>query len=495
MRKSFILYCLVTLFLICGRAWPNGGNLDGELVEKIRSDFQMDAHTRAMYNAITNTDIKNLAINRDLLREHNEFFSNKVKVKGISNQEKSGRCWLFAALNSIRHHVIKKNKLKKFNFSHIYLTFWDKMEKANTFYERMIEFRNRDMMDRELVFLLKKPLPDGGYWENAKDLIKKYGLVPKEVMPETHSSNNTAMMNHIIERKMRVDAVKLREMAKKHESVEQMRKAKEKMLAEIYRLLVMNLGEPPVKFDWRYEPKDKDDDKGDDDEDENEDEDEDGDGDEEGVDEEYEDKSIIIENCTPKQFYDEFVGLDLDEYVDICNDATHSVGSRYQVVLTRNLYDGHDLDYANVDIEALKDAAIKSLVDGTPLWFSVDVSVDQNRDRGIMVKDLYDYGSVFNVDLKMTKAQLALFRQNTPNHGMNLIGVDIQDNRPVKWLVENSWGSEKGSKGKWVMYDNWFDTNVYGIIVKKQYLPEEVLDIFKQTPIKLPAWDPMWERK
>ena len=213
------------------------------------------------------------------------------------------------------------------------------------------------------------------------------------------------------------------------------------------------------------------------------------------MDDEYIDKSIIIKDCTPKQFYDEFVGLDLDKYLDICNDTTHPVGRRYQLGLTRNLYDGHDLDYANVDIKTLKDAAIKSLVDGTPLWFSVDVGVDQDRDKGVMLENLYDYGSIFNVDLDMTKEQLALFRQNTPNHAMNLVGVDIQDGRPVKWLVENSWGSAKGSKRRCVMYDNWFDMNVYGIIVKKQYLPEEVVDIFEQAPIKLPVWDPMWQRK
>ncbi|MHC5074908.1 MAG: C1 family peptidase [Planctomycetota bacterium] len=484
MKKNCMIYGFVILCLTGGRVSADTGNLDEKLIEEIRSDFKMDTHTRAMYNAIANTNIRALAINRDLLREHNEFFSNKIEVKGISNQEQSGRCWLFAALNSIKYPAIKKNKLKALDFSHIYLTFWDKFEKANTFYERIIEFRNRDMMDRELVFVLRTPLPDGGYWENAKDLIKKYGLVPKEVMPETHSSNNTSVMNNIIERKMRVDAVKLREMAKQEKSIEQMREAKEKMLTEIYRLLVMNFGEPPVTFDWRYEPKDKEDDK---------EIDEEEDGNENG-DEEYEDKSIIIENYTPKQFYDKFVGLDLDEYVDIFNDTIHPVGRRYQVMLTRNLYDGHDLDYANVDLEAMKDAAIKSLVDDTPLWFSVDVSVDQDSDKGIMIENLYDYGSIFNVDLKMTKAQLALFRENTPNHGMNLIGVDIQDEKPVKWLVENSWGSEKGRKGTWIMYDNWFDMNIYGIIIHKKYLPEDIIKIFEQKPVKLPVWDPMWQR-
>ncbi len=513
--KTLSLVGLVVLCaaFCCAGADPSG--LDEAVIERIRSDFRMDSHTRAMYNAISNTDIRTLAVNRDLLREHDEFFSSKVEVKGISNQRSSGRCWLFAALNSIRQHVIKENKLKNFDFSHIYLTFWDKMEKANTFYERMIEFRDRDMMDRELVFLLKKPLPDGGYWENAKDLIQKYGLVPKEVMPETHSSNNTAMMNHIIERKMRVDAVKLRKMAGQQKSVRQMRRVKEEMLGEVYRLLVMNLGVPPVEFDWRYEPKEKGDDEdsedgdeGDDDgdeqsddeedddyddgEDADDDEGDDDDGDVEDEDEGYEDKSVMIKGYTPKRFYDEFVGVDLDEYVNILNDTTHPVGRRYQIVLTRNLYDGRDLDYANVDIETIKAAATKSLADGRPLWFACDVSVDQYSDKGIMAENMYDYGSIFDVDLEMFRAELALFRENVPNHGMNLVGVDIQDGRAVKWLVENSWGSDKGSSGMWVMYDDWFDMNVYGIVVRKEYLPEEIVEIFEQTPTKLPVWDPMW---
>jgi bleomycin hydrolase len=346
------------------------------------------------------------------------------------------------------------------------------------------------MMDRELVFILEDPLGDGGYWENAKDLIQKYGVVPKDVMPETHSSDSTGRMNWVMDKKMRVDAVKIRKMAVNGKSVKQMRKAKEKMLSEIYRMLVMNLGQPPETFDWRYEPKDKkkdhdEDDEDDDDEDEDEDDDDDDD-------EPYEDKSIIITGYTPKRFYDEFVGIDLDEYVNIFNDAAHPLSKRYQVALTRNSIDGHDLDYANVSLETLKSIAIKSLCDGTPLWFGVDVGPDQYSKKGIMKKDLYDYQTIFGVDLEMTRAELALFRQNTPNHGMSLIGVDIQNEKPVKWLVENSWGGESGNKGFWTMYDDWFDINVYCVVAKKEYVPEEVLKIFEQDPILLPVWDPMW---
>jgi len=449
-----------------------------------------------------------------MLREHNDYFSEKITIKSISNQKSTGRCWLFAALNTIRPEIVKKNKLKDFEFSHIYLAFWDKMEKANTFYERIIKFRNRDLMDRELVFVLRSPLPDGGYWENAKDLVQKYGIVPKEVMPETNSSDHTRTMNQVMQKKMRVDAVKLRKMAENGKSVKQMRKAKEKMLSEIYRMLVMNFGKPPETFDWRYQPKDKKKDHDDDDEDEDEDDDDDCDDDDEDDDEDededdcdddddeddcdneddeaYEDKSIIITGYTPKRFYDEFVGIDFDEYVNIFNDAAHPLLKRYQVKLTRNLSDGHDLDYANVSVETLKSIAIKSIQDGTPLWFGADAGPDHQRDKSIMKKDLYDYKSIFGVDLEMTRAELALFRENTPNHGMSLIGVDIQDGKPVKWLVENSWGDDYGNKGFWTMYDDWFDLNVYSVVAKKEYVPEEVLKVLEQDPIVLPVWDPMW---
>ncbi len=477
--KKFQLIGLLFLMSLPPAFAASRKELSGELIESIRSDFRMDTRTRAMYNAISNTDIKTLALNRDLLRDHNDFFSNKVNIKKITNQRSSGRCWLFAALNSLRPQVIKKNNLEDIQFSHIYMAFWDKMEKANTFYELIIRFRQRNMMDRQLVFVLRNPISDGGYWENAKDLIEKYGVVPNEVMPETHSSNKTAIMNKILARKLRVDAAKLRKMAANGMAVGKLRKAKEKMLAEVYRILVMNMGQPPAKFDWRYEQKSKKDDNADK-------------KDKADKDEKHKDKSIIIKGYTPKQFYDEFVGIDLSEYVDLVNAAPHKLSKHYQVSLTRNLCDGHDLGFANVSMKTLRSIAIKSLKDGSPMWFSADVSVDQNSDKGIMANTLYDYETLFGINLKMTRAELALYRQTVPNHAMNLLGVDVQDGKPVKWLIENSWGSDKGNKGFWTMYDDWFESNVFSIIVKKKYVPAKVLEIFEQDPIILPVWDPMW---
>jgi bleomycin hydrolase len=493
--KKFLLVALVSSMFLGTTFASNNNKLSDELIESIRSDFRMDTKTRAMYNAISNTDIKTLTLNRELLRNHNDFFTNKVNIKTITNQRSSGRCWLFAALNSLRPDTIKKKNLKDIEFSHIYLSFWDKMEKANTFYELIIRFRQRNMMDRQLVFVLKNPITDGGYWENASDLIEKYGVVPSEVMPETNSSNSTSIMNKILARKLRVDAAKLRKMAGNGKTVGELRKVKEKMLGQVYRILVMNMGQPPVKFDWRYEPKPKKDDAKKDDakkDDAKKDDAKEEAKDKAKDDGTHKDKSVVIENYTPKQFYDEFVGLDLSEYVTLANAAPHKLLKHYQVSMTKSLSNGHNLGFANVSISTLKSIAIKSLEDSCTMWFSADVGFDQDSKKGIMASGLYDYETLFGINLKMTRAELALYRQAVPNHAMNLAGVDIKDGKPVKWLVENSWGTARGNKGFWTMYDDWFESNVFSIIVKKKYVPKKILKILEQDPTILPVWDPMW---
>ncbi len=450
----------LVVVLTASSLFANQGALRPEAIRKIQSSFKMDGHTRAMYNSITNNDISSLALNRDIVKQHNKLYSHKIKAKGITNQSKSGRCWLFAGLNVIRPAVIKKHNLKGFEFSQNYLAFWDKMEKANTFLEYIIEFRKRDILDREMEFVLRKPLPDGGYWENVVNLVEKYGAVPKEIMPETNSSGNTSLMNALISRKLRVDAVRLRKMAKEKKPVKKLHAEKTKMLTDTYKMLVMNLGEPPKEFQWRFEDA----------------------------------NSVVSElkSYTPKKFYEEFIGVDLGEYVDIFNDPSKEYGKHYQVAMTKNLYDGDHIHFANVRIETLKQIALKAVLDDEPLWFACDVGKDQSREHGIMAMGMFDYDSIYGTDMEMTKAQRSLFRESVPNHAMVFIGVDVRDDKPVKWLVENSWGKDKGSEGLWALYDSWFDTNVYSIIVKKKYVPEEVLKIFEQPVIKRPAWDPMW---
>ncbi len=511
---KLILTGWLILILSAPMLFADEGSLNPQTIERIRSSFQMDLHTRAMYNALTNTDIKELALNRDILWRHDETFSHKIKTKGVTNQKSSGRCWLFAGLNVLRYEVIQKYDLDEFEFSQNYLAFWDKMEKANRFLEYIIEFADRDPLDRELETILKMPFDDGGYWPNVVNLIEKYGAVPTKIMPETNSSDKTNDMNGLIALKLRADAAKLREIHQTGKSVEQMRLAKEEMLTDVYRMLVMNCGEPPTEFQWQYKPKDdeKDDDADDDDDndvdnaddddkngndadddaDDDDDDDENGNDDDENGNDDDENAWLYEKRTyTPKSFYQQVVAVDLSEYVNLFNDTTHDYGRHYRIKLSRNLYDGDDITYANVDIESIKKIAMDSILDDQPVWFGADVGKDQSSKHGIMAMEMFDYASIYNVDMSMTKAQRALYRESIRSHAMVFEGVDVKDDKPIKWWVENSWGKDKGSNGYWTLYDSWFDTHVYNIVVKKEYVPENILKIFDQEHIILPAWDPM----
>jgi len=487
---------LVVLFLIgaalAANAWGQDGSLRPETLEKIRSEFKMDAPARAVRNALTSTGIKEIAANREVLADHESKFSHKIKTKGISNQKSSGRCWMFAGFNMIKPVLMNRLELDEFEFSQIYLHFWDKMEKANKFLECMIEFRDRDLMDRDVVFLLHDPCPDGGYFENFADLVGKYGVVPREAMAETASSEATSMMNRMLGRLLRKHAAELRDIYEETGSVRQMRLARDRMMAEVYRVLVLNLGEPPAEFTWRYNVKDKEEGK-DAGKEADKDEEENGENEEKPKDDyEVRQKWSELRTLTPKTFYDEFVGLDLRDFVNIGDDPMRPKGKHYEVDLTNNLYDGRNMNYANVDIQTLKDLVVKVLLDNKAVCFDADVSPDQDSGKGIMARHLYDYESIYGIELDLHKTERLLFRDGTINHGMVFVGVDLRDGKPVKWLVENSWGSDRGKGGLWTMYDDWFEDNVYKIIVHRDYVPQEILDILDQPAEKLPVWDPMW---
>lgn len=462
--KFRILSCvaLAVLFSCAGlsaRAADDDGSLNSELTTNLQTSVKLDRASQALRNALTGTDAKKLAVNRTVVQGHNNVFNHKVKTKGVTNQQKSGRCWLFAALNAMRPAVIEKYKLDGFEFSVNHLAFWDKLEKANFFLETVIELRDRDTLDRELDYFMKSPIPDGGWWSYAAVLIEKYGVMPKEAMAESYSSENTAVMNDVLTTKLRIDAMKLRRMAAEEKSVKELRNAKCEMLQDIYRILVMNYGRPPAEFTYRFVDKDK--------------------------------KVGELKTYTPKSFYKECVGNDLDQYVHICDDPTQPYGKHYRLRRVSNMVGSPEVDYVNVPIDVLKSIAVKSLIDGQPVTFAADARRDMDRTDGIMQVGLFDYGAIYGIDLAISKADRLTTREGAANHAMTFIGIDIQNDKPAKWLVENSWGKSRGQNGLWTMYDRWFNLHVYSINVKKAYVPNSVLKVFQEEPVELPAWTPM----
>lgn len=454
--------------------------LEPSLIAALRDGYTMDAADRACHNAVANNDLASLALNREAMNGGDDHFSHRIKPKGVANQKKSGTCWMFAALNVMRPQVIRDFGMEDFEFSTSYLQFWDKMERANLFFESVIELRDADFLDREWQSVTQWAFHDGGWWSYVSGLIEKYGVVPRAVMSETHGSANTATLNEVLGRLARVHAVRLLDRHAEGRSVAELRAEKRVALDDIYRFLVINFGAPPSEFDWRYR-RDRDDGH-------------DGDGGEcaeTGKDSSHEADLTPPERHTPLSFYRKFVKHRPSDYVTLYNDPKNEFDRHYQFRRARNMVGSESMSFVNIDSATMKRVAIASIVANEALWFAVNMSYDQSTEHGLMEHGLFDYEALFGIELTIRKADRARFHAGVSNHAMVLTGVDLDaDGAPVKWQVENSWGEEKGKKGYWTMRDRWFDEHVYVIIVHRDHVPAEILERFEQPAVDLPAWYP-----
>ncbi len=441
-------------------AQTSTGGLSTDLIDRLRIDFENNGRNPAIYNALTANDISSLAINRDRLIQHNAIFNKEITTGEITNQESSGRCWMFAASNMLRPKVMDKLKLGTFKMSTNFLFFWDKLEKSNAFLESMIELAARPLDDRDVDLLLEDPCGDGGWWSYVVDLIGKYGVVPDQVMPETYATSHTGTLNAVLNRKLRKNAAILRDLHAEGKPAKELRAAKEVMLRELYTLLALNFGEPPQKFTWRYESKD----------------------------------STIIppQEFTPKQFYSDMIGVKLEDQVVIFDHPGVDYFKHYEMNRSANLIDRNNLRFINLPVDSLKRYALATVLADNPLYFACDIGKDNYGVKGVLATGIYDYNSVYGFDVNLTKRERILYRDSSPTHAMVLTGVDTLNGMATKWKVENSWGDKGGDKGYWTMYDDWFNEYVYCVIIDKSLLPKEVLAIRDIAPISLPAWDPMW---
>jgi len=433
-------------------------SIDSRSLEKLRTTFKLDATDKALLNAISNNDINSLALNREMVNQHDELFNVKIEAKGITDQKSTGRCWMFAGLNILRPAMLKKYNLSEFEFSQNYLFFWDKLEKFNYFLEAIIETRDKPIDDRELQTLLDGPIGDGGWWTYYTALIEKYGAIPKGNMPETINSEKSKMMNKTIQYLALQDASILRKQSVQGFSVKKLRESKFEMLQEVYKILAYHLGVPPIQFNWRYSDKDD---------------------------------KITDKQYTPQQFYREVVGINLKDYITIFNHPVHPFDKQYQVKFRRNMAEESDMTFINLEIEDLKIYTLNSLLDSEAVWFAADVGWQMERKIGIMAEGIYQYDALFGIEYKMSKAERIQYGISAANHAMAFIGTDTSEGKPLKWQVENSWGTDLGDKGYWTMYDNWFDAYVFTLIIHKKYLPDVVLAILKTKPTILPTWEPL----
>lgn len=446
--------------------------LTSEVIKEVQQSFDRDAAaTVAMQNILTATaDIKSAALSHANEGAVDHLFKYKADVSGITDQQRSGRCWLFTSTNQLRPLVMKKYNLASFNFSNNYCYFWDIFEKANLFLENVIATADRDFDDRAVVTFFRAPVADGGVWNLFYNVVEKYGIVPASVMPETANSNNTSQMLSILSERLRKAGYEIREAsavpAKGKKAVAQRADKvfaiKMAALKDVYRVLALCLGEPPAEFTWRYQTKDG---------------------------------KIESLSSTPLDFWKEIRPADFgaDSYIMIMNDPTREYYKRYEIDNYRNTYEGINWVYLNLPNEDIKAAALASLKAGEPMYASCDVGKQANRATGVLDVNNYDYGSLLGIDLKMDKKARILTRQSGSSHAMLLMACDTDQNDvPTKWQFENSWGPAAGHNGYLTFTDEWFSEYMFRVVINKKYLDAKALEVLNTKPVMLPVWDYMF---
>ena len=440
----------------------SSGALTPEVLNVVRQGYQGTAADRALRNAIGGNDLRKLAVNQDNRHEMDTHFSIRVDSRGITDQKSSGRCWLFTGLNVMRAKAIARHKLPGLEFSQNYSFFWDQLEKANLFLQGIIDTRTRPMSDKTVEWLFKHPLSDGGTFTGVADIVGKYGLVPREAMPETYSSENTSRMSGLIALKLKEYGLTLRQLAAEGAKPARLEQEKTTMLQTVYRLLVLNLGVPPTEFDF--------------------------------VRRDAKGTLIETEHHTPMTFLQKYGDPDLfDHYVMLMNDPTREYYKTYEIDYDRHAYDGRNWTYLNLPVGEIKEMAIASLRDSTMMYFSCDVGKCLDSSRGLLDLRNYDYASLLGTPFPMDKQQRIATFSSGSSHAMTLMAVDLDaEGRPRKWMVENSWGATNGYKGHLIMTDEWLDEYMFRLVVHTKYVPARLQEMLRQKPTLLPAWDPMF---
>ncbi len=406
--------------------------------------------------------INDAALNNETIKKHSFVFSDETERGKITNQKSSGRCWMFAALNTARVDTMAKLNLETFEFSQNYTLFWDKLEKANYFLDSIIETVDESLSGRLVQHLLMAPLQDGGQWDMFAGILKKYGAVPKAVMPETFHSSNTNVLVSLLTGKLREFAKTLRDAHQAGQSKADLEALKEDMLAYVYNVLTKALGQVPETFTYEFRDKDK--------------------------------KFHRIEDITPQDFFKEYVAWDLDDRISLINAPTSDkpFGKAYTVKYLGTIKEAKEIRYINVPMEELKGAAIKAIQAGHPVWFGCDVGKLSERQKGIMDLDIYNYDQVIGGYDHLDKAGRLDYGQSLLTHAMVLVGVDLDaDGNAINWKVENSWGEKVGDKGIFSMSDAWMDEFTYQIAVPSEFVSPDYLKALNEDVIELEPWDPM----
>ena len=439
-------------------------SINKEDIASFRKNYRHHPNSSVLENTVTKNGVRNASFNWHSIADNTPHFSIDLKTGDVADQKQSGRCWMFAALNTMRHDMQQKFNLPdNFELSQAYQFFWDKFEKSNYFYQNVIKTAKKPTDSRKVSWLMNEPQNDGGQWDMLCALISKYGVMPKAAMPESFNSSNSRGIDEVLNNKLRHDAVILRKMINEdHANEEAINETRRKMLNENYRMLAYTFGEPVSHFDFEYRTK---------------------------KDNEFHRDT----NLTPQEFFKKYVGWNLDDYISIIQAPTadKKYHQTYTIDMLGNVVGGREIKHLNLPMDEFKQLAIEQLKNGESVWFGSDVIKYSETKLGIMALNTYDYDKLFDVDLEMTKAEALDYGESMMDHAMVITGVDLVDGKPTKWKVENSWGNKVGHKGYFVMSDDWMDKYCYQVVINKKYLSEDLKRDYAKSPVVLKPWDPM----
>lgn len=462
-------YFIITGVMLAAAAAPatgqkKSGGISEKMLREIKAAQKTSAADKALFNAIASNSIDNLAKNHANSGELDTYFSNETKEQSITDQKSSGRCWMFSGMNVLRADFAKRTDSLTVDFSQDYLFFWDQLEKSNLFLQGVIDCAEKPMDDERVRFFFKNPINDGGTFCGVADLADKYGLVPKSVMPETYSADNTSRMSALIKSKLREFGLQLRDMVASGKKPAAVAEEKTKMLGTIYHMLAITLGEPIQEFTYAFKDK----------------------------------KGRCMTEArkyTPMTFYKEILGGKRlnGTFIMVMNDPRREYYKTYEVEYDRHTYDGHNWRYLNLPMEDIERLAITAIKDGKKLYSSYDVGKFLDRSRGYCDINNFDYESLFGTTFGMNKAQRISTFDSGSTHAMTLTAVDLDaQGKPTKWKVENSWGATWGQKGCLIMTNQWFGEYMFRLVVDKKYVPENILKMSEQPPVMVIPEDPLF---
>lgn len=459
-RKQMLM--ILAMATATAMAQTNEGGISTQMLDEIKKSQTNTPAERALKNAIAGNSIDNLAKNYNA-GDIDTHFTIETPKQSITDQQSSGRCWMFSGFNVLRSNFAQRTDSLRVNLSHSYLFFWDQLEKSNLFLQGVIDHADKAIDHPRVQFFFKHPVSDGGTFCGVSDLVDKYGLVPKEVMPETYSSDNTSRMAKLISSKLREYGLQLRQMVADKKKPAAIKTEKTKMLATIYRMLAMTIGEPPAQFTYAFK---------------------------------NESGRTVTEakTYTPQEFAKEVVGGPISgTFIMAMNDPRRPYYKTYEVEYDRHTYDGTNWKYINLPMDEIEKMAIASLKDGKKLYSSYDVAKMLDREQGYADLDNYDYGSLFGTTFTMDKAQRISTYDSGSTHAMTLTAVDLDENgKATQWKVENSWGAAWGQQGCMIMSDRWWREYTFRLVVDKKYVPEDILKANEQKPLMVMPEDPLF---